>query len=431
MTALTDPIFGHAPTRAHFSDEAWVGAMARAEIALAEAQSSLGLVPKAAARKIAGLQAPCDVSDVLANGVAASGVPVPALVDLLRRDLSPQAADWLHYGATSQDIVDTALILCARAALEDHAANLTKLIDALHTLSERHAGTLMLARTRGQLATPVTFGLRVAQWAQPLIRLETQLDDLRAEALRVQLGGGAGSLSALGDTGPDIASKMAEELGLSDGPPWHTDRSAIRQLGSWLGRLIAATGKIGRDVSIQTRGEVAELRLTDAGSSSTMPHKANPVIAEALQSLIPLAIGCEAGLAAAPVHSEERDGANWPVEWALMPQLFELAGAALSHADGLVRSLIVDADAMRARAEADPSVLAEAAVFALAPQVGRVEASRIVSQALASDTPLHAALQAHGVVDWAQALSYDGFTRPASRVADQIFALRKTHRPGG
>lgn len=191
-----------------------------------------------------------------------------------------------------------------------------------------------------------------------------------------------------------------------------------------LGRLVAATGKIGRDVSILARGEIAELSLREAGGSSTMPHKSNPVTAEALQALVPVAAGCESGLAAAAIHQEDRDGAHWSVEWALMPQLFELAGAALAHGAKLLADLVVDADAMRARAKADPAVLAEAAVFALAAEVGRVEATRIVSDALAADQPLDAALAGRGTLDATRALSDAAFTDPAAQVAAQIFARR-------
>ncbi|MEL6782735.1 MAG: lyase family protein, partial [Pseudomonadota bacterium] len=352
--------------------------MVKTEIALARAQASLGIVPQEAASEIATLQPPDDASAVLADGVASSGVPVPALVGHLRQQMPDEAADWLHFGATSQDIVDTAFCLCAETALDDLALTLSALINALQDLSEAHANTLMLARTRGQLATPVTFGLRVAQWAQPLIGLEGELDALRRAALRVQLGGASGSRSVLGNSANNIATYMASVLGLTAGPPWHTDRSEIRRLANWLTRLVAATGKIGRDVSLMTRGEIAELRLSDAGGSSTMPHKSNPVTAEALQSLVPVAAGYEAGLAAASVHAEERDGAHWPVEWVLMPPLFETAGAALGHANKLLGNLVVDAEAMRERATSDASVLAEAAVFALAPKVGRVAAGRIV-----------------------------------------------------
>ena len=422
---MASPIFGHAPTRAHFADAALVGAMVKTEIALASAQASLGLLPKAAAAEIAALQIPEDPSVLLEAGVSVSGVPVPALVQRLRGTLSAEAADWLHHGATSQDIVDTAFSLCAGSALDALQAMLAALIDTLHAMSEAHSQTLMLARTRGQLATPITFGLRVAQWAQPLIGLEAELDTLRGAALRLQLGGASGSRAVFGDAATDIAAHMASNLGLSDGPPWHTDRSGIRQIANWLGRLVAATGKIGGDVSVLARGEIGELHLRGAGGSSTMPHKSNPVMAEALLSLVPVAVGCEAGLASAAVHAEERDGAHWPVEWALTPQLFEIAGAALAHADKIMRAMVVDADAMRRRVTADTSVLAEAAVFALAAKVGRVEASRLVSEALASEQSLDAALAGHGDIDWTVALSDAGFIHPAAHVAEQIFARRK------
>lgn len=428
LTSLTDPFFGHATTRAHFADDALIGAMIKTEVALAQAQGTLGIVPETAVAEISRLRSPEETSTALADGVAAAGVPVPALVGLLRNQLPAEAADWLHYGATSQDIIDTAFCLCAGSALDDLSLALSDLIGALQAMSEAHADTLMLARTRGQLATPITFGLRVAGWAQPLVGLEGELDVVRRVALRIQVGGASGSRSVFGDSAKDVTARMALDLGLTAGPPWHTDRSGGRRLANWLGRIVAATGKIGRDVSILTRGEIAEVKLTDGGRSSTMPHKSNPVTAEALQSLVPVAVGYEAGLAAASVHAEERDGAHWPVEWALMPQIFETAGAALAHALKLMGSMIVDADAMRAHATTNTSVLAEAAVFALAPSVGRVNASRIVSEALASGHPLDTLLDVHGDIDWSSALSDSGFTSPAARVAAEIFAQRNADK---
>ena len=421
---LNDPIFGHAPTRAHFEDQAFAEAMLRVEVALARAQADLGIVPAAAAGEIAALRGPSDATAELAAGVAASGVPVPALIDVLRRELSEDAANWLHFGATSQDIVDTAFCLCAQAALGDLSVMLAALIDTLEALSTAHAETLMLGRTRGQLATPITFGLRVAQWAQPMIALEAQMGALKAEVLRVQLGGASGSRSAFGALGEDVARRMAEALDLADGPPWHADRSGMRRLAGWLGRLVAALGKIGKDVAISTRGEVAELRLARAGRSSTMPHKSNAVRAEALQSLMPVAAGYEAGLAAGAIHAEERDGAHWSVEWALVPQLFETAGAGLAHATALCEVLEVDSQAMRDRVEAEPAVRAEAAVFALAQKTGGIEAARIVAAALASGRPLWTALAEHQDIDWDTALSDAGFTSAAARTARQIFTAR-------
>lgn len=421
--SLTGPLFGHAPSRAQFDDAAFARAMIRTEIALAQAQAGLGLVPESAASAIA--QLPLTAPDTaLAAGVANAGVPVPALLTHLRTHLPAPAADWLHHGATSQDIIDTAMCLCAQAALSDLGTALATLIDRLHTLSTAHADTLMLARTRGQLATPITFGLRVAHWAQPLIALDHQRARLATRALRVQLGGASGSLSSMGDHGPAIAARMAAQLALTDSPPWHTDRSGLRELAGWLVRLVTATGKIGRDVALMARGEIGEVRVAGGGGSSTMPHKSNPIAAETLQALVPLALGYDAGLAASALHAEERDGAAWPVEWALLPMLFETAGAALNHATALLAALQVDTAALRARATADPAVLAEAAVFALAPHLGRAEATRRVTAALATGQPLPQALGPQPGLDWDSALSDAAFTAPAARIAQRIFARK-------
>lgn len=421
---MNDPVFGHAQLRAHFEDDAFIDAMVSVEKGLARAQAALGIVPETALVEIEALKRPDDASRLLRDGVATAGVPVPALVANLRRQLSAEAADWLHFGATSQDIVDTAFCLRARSALDDLGTLLAGLIDTLEALSRAHATTLMLARTRGQLATPITFGLRVAQWAQPLIRLEAELAPMRVDVLRVQLGGASGSRSVFGTEADAVTRQLAEGLGLGAGAPWHTDRSGFRRLAGWLGRLVAATAKIGRDIGISARVEIAELRLTDGGGSSTMPHKSNPVAAEALQALLPVAQGCEAGLAAAAVHAEERDGAYWPVEWAFLPMLFEIAGAGLAHAEAVFATLDVDAAAMRSRLEAEPRVRAEAAVFALAQTVGRVEATRIVTTALASGRSLGDALADQDGLDRDAVFSDEAFSQPAARTAAQIFSGR-------
>lgn len=178
-TFLTVPIFSHVSTCAHFKDTALIGAMVKTEIALARAQAALGILTEAAASEIAALHVPLQASEVLDAGVAATDVPIPALLDILRNQLTTEAADALHYGATSQDIVDTALCICIGSALNDLARTVFSLINTLQAVSEAHADTLMLARTRGQLATQITFGLRIAQWVQPHIALEGELDALR------------------------------------------------------------------------------------------------------------------------------------------------------------------------------------------------------------------------------------------------------------
>lgn len=421
---LTRPGFGHPTTQAHFSDVAICSSMVAFEKALALAQGALGQIPEEAAVAISQLRGTEDVSiTALEDGVRTAGVPVPALVAMLRGMLKDEHADWLHFGATSQDVVDTAFCLCAGAALDDLFSQLRDLIAELKAQSEIHSGTIMVARTRGQLATPITFGLRIAQWAQPLIALEAELANLRAIALRVQFGGASGSRSAVSNCA-DVSQHMAQQLGLADGPPWHTDRTGLRRLANWLARLVQALAKIGYDLSLSARGEIAEISAGTLGGSSTMPHKSNPVLAEALQSLAPIALACETGLSAAAVHGEERDGVHWPVEWALIPSLFETAGAALAHTTGLVTTITVNTDRMKARVVDMPDVMAEAAVFALARKIGRIHATQKVNAALLAGTSLPQLVDSVGELDSNAIFSDHAFTEPARQVAEQIFAAR-------
>jgi len=400
--------------------------MVAAEAALANAEADLGLLPAAAADAIAALDVDAVASfEALATGVREAGVPVPALVGAMRAALEPWHREWVHWGATSQDIVDTAVCLCCRDALNrlDHA--LEALMTTLIGVAESHVDVPMLARTRGQLATPISLGLRIAQWTQPLAGLREEAQDVRRAALRIQFGGASGSRQVVAPHGAAIAAGMAAELGLADGPPWHADRGGLRRLAGWLLRLVSALAKIGWDVSISSRGEVAEIAAGDGGGSSTMPHKSNPVRAEALQSMALVAMACETGLAAASVHAEERDGAMWAVEWALLPCLRETAGAALEAAQDLVDGLTPDPVAMRARIEATPGALAEAAVFALAGATGRTAAETRVKGLLATPESFLTELSGLDGVDWSEALSAEAFTSPASEVARDILRRAK------
>lgn len=423
---LTRPIFGDGEVRALFGDAALIRKMVDVEIALAGVQARLGVVPKEAADTIARAAEALEIpAEDLAQGVAASGVPVPALVGALREAIEGEAADAVHFGATSQDIVDTALNLCYRDALDVVETRLAQVIDSLVSESRAHRETLMLARTRGQLATPITLGLRIAQWAQPLIALESESVEVRRRALRVQFGGASGNRAAAPE-GAATSRGLAEALGLSNSPPWHTDRSGLMRLARWLHSVVAALAKIGGDLRLSARSEIGEIRAGSVGGSSTMPHKSNPVTAEALGSLGAVATAQLSGLAGAATHAEERDGAMWPVEWLLLPDLFETTAAALAHAGALIGSLRVDAGAMRDRIEGTPEVMAEAAVFALAGKIGRGAASKAVAEALASEKSLAEALveQDHSGVDWPTVLDPETAVVPSAEVADRILALR-------
>lgn len=418
---LTRPLLAASPSFDHFSDHALSAAMVAFEVALAQAQADLGVIPAPAAKAIAGL---ADVSlpiDTLEDGVRAAGVPVPALVAALRSNLAPEHADWVHFGATSQDVIDTAMCLCAGKALDDLDTQLSVIIAEMAKQSALYQDTIMLARTRGQLATPITFGLRVAQWAQPLIALQAELGEVRRTVLRIQLGGASGSQSALAPHGSALSSKMAQSLGLADSAPWHTDRNGIRKLGTWLARVVQATAKIGLDLATSARNEIAEASAGPSGGSSTMPHKSNPVLAEGLQSLAILATVYETGLSASAVHGEERDGVMWPVEWALLPALFETAAAALDKGQTLISTLRVDAARMAARIEDMPDVMAEAAVFALSQSLGRSAATARVKAALAQGQSLRDVIAAQDGLDPNIVFDAAAFTTPASAVARAIF----------
>ena len=426
--ALTRPIFGDPTIEACFSDASVARAMLRVEAALAKVQADLHLVPQDCAERIGEACATLQIEGAtLARGVASAGVPVPALVGALRAALDKDAADWVHFGATSQDIVDTGLVLCYRDALDEIGRRLSHLIDAMSRHADDHRDTLMLARTRGQLATPITLALRMAQWARPLIACENTVEEMRAAALAVQFGGASGSQSAVAGHGPAIAAALADHLALTDTSPWHSDRTGLRRMSAWLADVIHALSKIGKDVALSSRGEIGELTAGAAGGSSTMPHKSNPVTAEALQAVGLKAQSVHMGLQASAVHAEERDGVAWPLEWALLPELFALTGAALHHGEVLISDMAVNADTMRARIDATPEVMAEAAVFALSPSLGREAAVAAIKDAMAAEGGLKAALLAadHANIDWDSVLDPTAAIAPAAEVTGQIFSGRK------
>ena len=429
---LTAPIFGDAEVEACFSSVALARNLARVEGALAKVQGALGVLPEESAAAISrvaeDLRAP---GARLAEGVGQTGVPVPALVAELRKAVGPKHADHVHFGATSQDIVDTALARSYAGALDIIGMRLSATLDHFEAASERHRETLMIGRTRGRLATPITFGLRVAHWAQPLIALENDLPDVRRRTLKVQFGGACGSRSAVGSQGGQIAEALAKDLGLEPAPPWHTDRSGQRRLSGWLAAISAATAKVGADLVLSGRNEIAEVQAGAGGGSSTMPQKSNPVSAEAILSLSRVAMACEAGLAASSVHAEERDGGMWSAEWFLLPRLAVTTAAALRRSADLAEGLRPDVAAMTARLDISPGVLSEAAVFALSATMGRQAAQRVIAEALSDRLPLDAALKARVPegVDWDAAFDPARFVQPALEVARRIFGARRQGGP--
>lgn len=423
------PLLGDEQLATLLAPAADVRAMIKVEIALAKAQSALGVIPAQVGDDMQAALVDVEISDAaLSAGALSAGVPVPALVAELRKALPPELAQWLHWGATSQDIVDTATTLQIRQCLDVLQTRLTELLDNLQRQSSEHASTVMAGRTRTQLATPITLGLRIAQWAQPLIELENELTQLRSRVLRVQFGGAVGANTAVAPHGPAIAQHMAEQLGLADAPPWHGNRLPVQTLAAWLLQINTALGKVGKDLMIQSRSEIAELRAGSAGGSSTMPQKANPVQSEILISMNTVAQALHSGISAAASPAEERDGASWTVEWILLPQLLLSTACALRHGVALAQTLAPNHARMRDIVESNSQLMAEAASFALAAHMPRAEAQTLVKEAALSGKPLAEALASLSDldIDWGSTLHTDQVVQPCNQVREAIFSARQS-----
>jgi 3-carboxy-cis,cis-muconate cycloisomerase len=368
------------------SDAAEISAMIRVEKALAVVQARLGIIPEEdAGRLVAALDAAFIDPGALGEGMRRDGVAAPALVAELRSQIGAPFGQWLHWGATSQDLADLALVLRLQSVLDLFSARLDGLILALADLARAHRETLCLARTRSQQAAPTLFGLKAANWLQPLMRLRQRIDALRPRLLVVQFGGATGTLSALGGQGIAVMDAMADELGLAHAEPWHGARDRIEEFASLVTSIATSLGRMGADFTLLAQSEVGEIGFAGAGGSSTLPQKQNPVLAEVLVSLGRFAAGQVGALHQAAIHVNERDGAAWTLEWLALPPLIGAAGSALARAGEALASLRVDPARMRANlADTRGLVLAEAASFALAEHMPRGDALLLVRQAVAA-----------------------------------------------
>lgn len=442
MTAFASDLMagllGDPEIAALIDDRAAIRAMLRVEAALAEAGAEAGVIPRRSAEAIMAAAGRLEIAPAeLAAGMARDGVPVPALVARLRDALPEDIRGHVHFGASSQDIVDTAMVLTSREALAVLRARLAALVDGLAALAALHARDLVAGRTRHQLATPTTFGLIVAGWALPLARHVERIDALGPRFALLSLGGSSGNLAALGAAGPEVEARMAAALGLGlPDLPWHAARDGVAELGSVLALVAGTLGKIGADLLVLAQDEVAEARPGAGGGSSTMPHKANPVAAELLVTLARVAGERAAALMAAVVTTNERDGSAWTSEWIALPDLFAATGAATRIAADMLAGLQVDREAMAARVLAAPGRLhSEPAVFALAAVMPRGPAEAHVAaaakRAAAEGRHLVEALRDRtgAAIDWEALHRLDAVTEAAAgRVARAL--VRLGHPPG-
>jgi 3-carboxy-cis,cis-muconate cycloisomerase len=360
------------------------------EAALARAGARAGVIPASAAPAIAG-KCRADLFDLaeLARGTARAGNPAIPMVTRLTALVaaeSPEAARYVHWGATSQDAMDTGLVLQLRrflALLEDDLGRLTA---ALARLAERHKTTPLAGRTWLQHAVPVTVGLKAAGWLDALERHRMRLSEVGARAVALQFGGGAGTLAALGGRGLEVSEALARELDLAlPALPWHAHRDRLAEVATALGLLVGTLGKIARDLSLLMQTDVAEAFEPEGegrGGSSTMPHKRNPLAAAVVLAAATRAPGLVATLLSAMVQEHERGLGGWHAEWETLPELCVLAAGALRQTAETIEGLELDPARMRANLEATRGqVLAEAVMMALGPKIGRLAARDLVERA--------------------------------------------------
>jgi 3-carboxy-cis,cis-muconate cycloisomerase len=370
-----------------FSDAARVTAMLRVEAALARAEAKAGLVPKGLATAIARITAAdFDVTEIGAR-TADAGVPSIPFLKALEKKLPEGMAGGLHLGATSQDLIDTALVLQMAAAFDLVAADLAAVLAGLSRLAKTHRKTPCIGRSYGQHAAPITFGATVAGWLTGLSAQATSLPEVRGRALAASLGGPVGTLAGLGDKAEIVAAAFAADLGLRAPPvAWHTARGNLAAVGAWLALLTGALAKMATDVvflSATEVGEVAEAPAEGRGGSSAMPHKRNPVSATVIIAAHAAASGHVVTLLNAMPAAQQRPAGAWQAEWHALPQLFGLASGALREARRIAEGLVVDAGKMRANIDLTGGLIfADAAATALAPKLGRAEAHALVRNAI-------------------------------------------------
>lgn len=403
MTAssLTAAMFSTVGMQQVFSDQNTVQCMLDFEAALAAAEARAEIIPQQA---VAAIAASCHASRIDLQALAESAGQAGNLAIPLVKQLTAQvalvdaeAARFVHWGATSQDVIDTGMVLQLRQALDIISIEVAELADTLALLAQRHRATTIMGRTWMQHALPVTFGLKAAGWLDAVLRHQERIAQLRVRLFVLQFGGAAGTLASLGNRGLTVATALAKSLDLTlPATPWHTQRDRLAETATVLGLLTGSLGKIARDIALHSQTEVAELAepvIQGRGGSSTMPHKRNPV-------------GCAAALTAAlrvpalvstmlsgMVQEQERALGGWQAEWDTLPEIACLCGAALSQMRQVLSGLSVDAERMRVNIDlTNGLVMAEAVSLALGEHIGRLDAHKLVEhacqQALSTRQPL-------------------------------------------
>ena len=386
---LFGPAFSTDAMLAVVSDRAWLQAMLDVEAALAAAEAKVGLIPEQAAAAIAACcRADRFDLDAIGQATVAAGTPVVPLVKALTAVVPGDAARYVHWGATTQDVVDTAAMLLSRRGLDLLVGDLDRVARRCTELADAHRATIMPGRTLLQQALPIPFGLKAAGWLAATVAARDRLTDLRRGGLAVQLGGAAGTLASLGSRGLDVLRRLSVELDLPEPPlPWHTARGRVAEIAAALGVTAGSMGKIAQDIALMAQtevGEVAEPSPPGRGRSSALPHKRNPVGAMEVNACVRRVHSLVGVLLEAMVQEHERTAEAWQTEWKTLPEAFRLTAGAVDRVREVLDGLEVFPERMRANLEATHGLLmSEHVTMVLAERVGRPLARELVDAACA------------------------------------------------
>lgn len=335
------------------SDDAFIQKMLQFEMALAIAQEKLDIIPKEAATEISRQLSQIKISpEDLAEGTLKNGIPVVSLLSVAKEKLSSSSKQYLHFGATSQDVMDTAQVLIIKDAVTLIEERLGILVQHLQQLIDQYGNVPCMSRTRGQLAIPITFGVKINAWLLPLQRQVERLSEIKKRVFIVQLGGAAGTLSAYGNKGNLLVDALAHELALQPSPTWHAQRDNFCECTNWLAMLTGILGKMGADIVVIAQSEINEVtENTEGGKSSAMAHKNNPVLSEALVALARINANLQSQQLLSMIHVNERDATAWILEWDAIPQMIINTGTALNHAITIATGMKVNTANMKKNVE--------------------------------------------------------------------------------
>jgi len=386
-SGLFRDMFGTEPMRALWDEAATLQRYLDVEAALARVQARLGMVPERAAAEITA-KARIELMDqeAIAAETKIVGYPILALVRGISAACDDGLGEWSHWGATTQDIMDTGVALQIRDALELIDTELATLAETLAALAEKHRRDPMAGRTHLQHALPVTFGLKAAIWLAPMLRMRERLAELRPRVAVGEFAGASGTLASLGEQGMAVSDALMDELGLGRPlAPWHVARDGIAETVCFLALVTGALSKIATDIMLMMTTEVGEAFepfVQGRGASSTMPQKRNPISCELIRGTARLTRQHAAAALDAMESDFERATGPWHVEWAVVPEAFVLTAGALSQANFMLAGLEVDVDRMRRNLDMSQGlIMAEAVMMGLAPEMGRTVAHDVVYDA--------------------------------------------------